>query len=175
MARALKVWRTPIGFHDAYVAAPTQKAALAAWGSAHDLFARGQVELVTDAALTEAPLAAPGVVVKRLRGTAAEQVAALPATAKRAVAKSRTARPPTKATPRPPRPSRRALEQAEAAKAAAERRHDAEAGALAKEAAALEKRRRALEAAHETEAASLRKAIANARETYQAALADWEG
>ena len=29
----LKVYRTPIGFHDAYVAAPSQKAALDAWGS----------------------------------------------------------------------------------------------------------------------------------------------
>lgn len=28
----LKVYRTPIGFHDAYVAAPSQKAALKAWG-----------------------------------------------------------------------------------------------------------------------------------------------
>lgn len=30
--RKLKVYRTPIGFHDAYVAAPSQKAALEAWG-----------------------------------------------------------------------------------------------------------------------------------------------
>jgi len=30
MPRALKVFRTAIGFHDAYVAAPTMKAALAA-------------------------------------------------------------------------------------------------------------------------------------------------
>jgi hypothetical protein len=46
MARAskLKVYRTAAGFHDAYVAAPSQKAALAAWGSDHDLFARGGAE-----------------------------------------------------------------------------------------------------------------------------------
>jgi hypothetical protein len=30
-AAKLKVFRTPIGFHDAYVAAPSQKAALEAW------------------------------------------------------------------------------------------------------------------------------------------------
>ena len=80
MARSskLKVYRTPIGFHDAYVAAPSQKAALEAWGSDHDLFARGAAELVTDAALTAAPLASPGTVVKRSRGTTAEQIAALP-------------------------------------------------------------------------------------------------
>lgn len=31
MARKLKVFCTPIGFHDAYVAAPSQKAALEVW------------------------------------------------------------------------------------------------------------------------------------------------
>jgi hypothetical protein len=40
MARSarLKVFRTPIGFHDAYIAAPSQKAALEAWGSDKDIF-----------------------------------------------------------------------------------------------------------------------------------------
>lgn len=44
MARGsrLKVYRTPIGFHDTYVAAPSQKAALAAWGSGHDLFSTAE-------------------------------------------------------------------------------------------------------------------------------------
>lgn len=52
MARALKVYRTPIGFHDAYVAAPSQKAALAAWGTKKNLFARGDAGIVTDAKLS---------------------------------------------------------------------------------------------------------------------------
>lgn len=51
----LKVFRTPAGFHDAYVAAPSQKAALKAWGSEADLFARGIAEKVTDPKLMEAP------------------------------------------------------------------------------------------------------------------------
>lgn len=83
MARKLKVYRTPIGFHDAYVAAPNQKAALKAWGSDADLFARGVAELVTDAALTADPLAHPGEVIRVRRGSAAENVAALPKAAKR--------------------------------------------------------------------------------------------
>src|SRR5688572_7597704 len=80
MARAakLKVFRTPIGFHDAYVAAPSQKAAIEAWGSDRDLFARGEAELVSDPKLAAEPLANPGKVIKRLRGTAKEQIAALP-------------------------------------------------------------------------------------------------
>jgi hypothetical protein len=73
----LKVYRTPIGFHDAYVAAPSQKAALEAWGSDADLFARGSAEVVTEAKLRKAPLERPGQVVKVLRGTKAEQLAAL--------------------------------------------------------------------------------------------------
>ena len=81
--RKLKVFRTPIGFHDAYVAAPSQKAALEAWGSDHNLFARGEAELVEDASLTAEPLAHPGQVIKRLRGTAEEQFAALPPAKKR--------------------------------------------------------------------------------------------
>lgn len=73
----LKVFRTPIGFHDAYVAAPSQKAALEAWGIDVNLFARGSAEEVADPELIEEPLSAPGVVFKRLRGTEEEQIAAL--------------------------------------------------------------------------------------------------
>lgn len=73
----LKVFRTPIGFHDAYVAAPSQKAALEAWGSDSDLFARVSAEQVTDPALTKAPLEAPGEVVTVPRGTKKEHLAAL--------------------------------------------------------------------------------------------------
>lgn len=74
----LKVYRTPIGFHDAYVAAPSQKAALEAWGSDANLFARGVAELVDDDALTKEPLAKPGMVIKRARGSESEHIAALP-------------------------------------------------------------------------------------------------
>ena len=110
-APKLKVFRTPIGFHDAYVAAPSQKAAIAAWGSGADVFARGEAELVTDPALTAAPLASPGTVVKRLRATAAEQIAALPPDdaaaprhAKPAAPKG-TNKPAVKPKPRPSRSS----------------------------------------------------------------------
>ena len=58
------------------VAAPSQKAALQAWGSDADLFARGIADVVTDEALTAEPLASPGKVIRKLRGTADEQLAA---------------------------------------------------------------------------------------------------
>ena len=73
----LKVFRTPIGFHDAYVAAPSQKAALEAWGADGNLFAQGIAEQVDDPKLMEEPLARPGEVIKRVRGSLDEHVAAL--------------------------------------------------------------------------------------------------
>ena len=73
----LKVYRTPIGFHDAYVAATSQKAALKAWGADADLFARGAAEVVTDPGLIDAPLAHPGEVIRVLRGTEAQHIKAL--------------------------------------------------------------------------------------------------
>ena len=51
MPRRLKVFRTNAGFYDAYIAAPSRLAALAAWGAKGDLFAREAAEEVTDASL----------------------------------------------------------------------------------------------------------------------------
>ena len=73
----LKVFSTPIGFEDAFVAAPSQKAALAAWGASTDLFARELAREVTDPGLMKDPLAKPGQVIKVPRGTRAQQLAAL--------------------------------------------------------------------------------------------------
>ncbi len=155
----LKVYRTPIGFHDAYVAAPSQKAALAAWGAA---------ELVTDPALTAEPLAHPGVVVKRLRGTAAEQFAALPPD------RVREPRPKPKRVALLP-PSRAALDAAAAALAEAEARAAAEDADLREREAALARDRLALTKRHTTEAARLAEAHDEAKATYDAALSRWSG
>ena len=76
-AGRLKVFRTPIGFHDAYVAAGSQRAALEAWGSSTNLFTQGAAKLVTDPELTKAPLERPGEVVRVLRGSEGKHVRAL--------------------------------------------------------------------------------------------------
>lgn len=166
MARKLKVFRTAAGFHDAYVAAPSRKAALAAWGADVDLFARGVAEEVTDPALMEAPLAAPGEVVKRSRGTAEEQLAAAPAPRKKTMAAKRK---PAAA----PRPSREALETAEAALERARAAIEDERRALAARLAALEREQRALEQRWRTERAALEDAREAARTDYDAAVARW--
>ncbi|WP_076068586.1 hypothetical protein [Sphingomonas montana] len=171
----LKVYRTAIGFDDAYVAAPSKKAALAAWGSTRDLFARGMAELVDDPALCAAPLADPGTVVRRSRGTRDEQIAALPKTkASRArpadaeddaaprVAKRKAAKPP---------PDRGALDKAEAAFAATESAHAVAAEALQTKIRTLEAQYRALRKRQATELAALEEVRAAADAAYREAVA----
>lgn len=199
MARAakLKVYRTAIGFHDAYVAAPSQKAALQAWGSDHDLFGRGIAEQVTDPALMAEPLEKPGHVVKRLRGTADEQIAALPKDPPRRppapgpLPDQRTADPASKAIrtargtgsaarakaapppPKPPRPSRAQLDEAERAVDAARTKFEAEHAALRARERALADERRDLVRREEAEVARAEQARDHAEAAYQQALAAW--
>lgn len=171
MPKSLKVYRTAIGFHDAYVAAPSKAAALRAWGSERDLFALGAAEVVDEAELTAAPLAAPGQVIKRLRGSAAEQIAALGGD----TVPAKPGKPaPVKAKLKP-RPRRDRLDTAEAALAAAEaRQQDARAGLDAKERAFREERRK-LEAKQRAELDRLRATQERAADAYEAALNDWRG
>lgn len=172
MARPLKVFRTAIGFHDAYVAVPTQKAALEAFGSDRNLFASGRAELVEDPKLTKAPLAQPGTVIKVLRGSAAEQFAALgPSRAKRVKAKTAA---PARAKPTP-RPSRQSLDRAEAKLARAEQTHAAKLEKVADREADLRRERRGLEQARDKDLAALQREIDSARAAYDEAMAAWRG
>lgn len=170
MPRALKVYRTAIGFHDAYVAAPSKKAALAAWGAKKDLFAIGSAEVVTDPALTAAPLAAPGTVVTRSRGDLSQQLAAAgPARTRSAAARKP---PPRARKPKPP-PSRDRLDEAESALAAFENETEAELAALRRREEALAEERRKLERKHGIEAAKLERQLAQERRRYEQAMDRW--
>lgn len=172
--KKLKVYRTAAGFHDAYVAAPSQKAALEAWGSDHNLFARGIAEIVTDEKLTAEPLASPGKVIKRLRGTADEQMAALPERKPAARAKVETpAAKPKSNAKAAPRPSRRTLEAAEQALADAGARQQEETAALAEGIAKLERERRVLDKKHNAERAKLEAARDKAKTAYERAVEKW--
>jgi hypothetical protein len=163
----LKVFRTPIGFHDAYVAAPSQKAALAAWGSDADLFARGMAELVTEPDLTAEPLARPGEVIRRLRGSAEEQLAAL-----RPDSSKRKPKAPTATAPAP-RPDRAAVEAAERALADTQARQQEEERVLAAEEAELAERRRRLRLSHAAERERLEAERDGAEIAYADALRQW--
>lgn len=171
MARALKVYRTAIGFHDAYVATPTKKAALEAWGADRNLFASGRAEEVSDPKLVKAPLADPGKVIKVLRGSAAEQFAALE--------KSSSKRARAKPSPEPakptPRPSRAALDRADKALAKAEEQHDRALDALARREAELREERRALQRKRDEELDMLRDKRDRAADAYDEAMRAWRG
>jgi hypothetical protein len=185
MARkqTLKVFRTAIGFHDAYVAAPSQKAALEAWGSDADLFARGMAERVTDEELTREPLAHPGQVIKRSRGSAAQQLAALSpdppeATPKSAGGQPRAAkRKTTKTSPRlappQPRPSRKALDEAERRLDALAGRRKDQLDKLRQREQALAQERRELERAHEHAVEAAERKVESERAAHAEAVGEW--
>jgi len=71
MARALKTFQAHLGFYDTVVAAPSQAAALKAWGSRRDLFREGFAKASDDPAAIEAASAKPGVVLRRAAGSKA--------------------------------------------------------------------------------------------------------
>lgn len=177
MAAKLKVFRTAVGFRDAYVAAPSKAAALRAWGTDKDLFARGGAELVTDEALQEEPLSKPGEVVYRTRGSLEEQIAALGKLPDRKstpkVDQAPAAAPKPRAKPKP-RPSRAKLEAAEQASAELENEREEADAALRERERALAAEREVMEARFAQRAERLKDAERKEREAYQAALQKWE-
>ena len=142
----LKVFRTSSGFHDSYVAAPSRAAALRAWGANTDLFAMGAAEQVTDAGLMAEPLAKPGEIVKRSRGSAGEHLSAAgkPKAKKTSdkAARIRKAKPP---------PSRTKLDKADRQLTEAELRYDRAREELDEEAKQLNEKRSKLRRKHEAE------------------------
>ena len=173
----LKVFRTAVGFHDAYVAAPSRKAALAAWGTNKDLFARGVAEEVSDPALMEEPLSAPGTVFRQLRSMPVDEPTAKPGKSRAQKAPSGEAAknsmqpvPP----PPPPRPSDEEVEEAQQALEAAREHHEAEQRDLAARERELANERRAMEARQSKELRRLQDQLEAARHDYEVRLQAWQ-
>jgi hypothetical protein len=186
MPRPLKVFRTAVGFRDAYVAAPSRAAALRAWGTEKDLFARGGAEEVTDPALTGEALAKPGEVVYRTRGGLQEQVAALGPMPARKPKRSSTlsdkpapseketaSAPARKLASKPPRPSRLGLEAAEAALADLEREQEQAEAEFKQRERALADERAAMQARFARQRKTLENKQKQERHTYDEALRKW--
>lgn len=185
MARSqkFKVYCTPVGFHDAYVAATSQKAALKAWGSHADLFARGIASLVIDPALTMEPLAKPGQVILKSRGSTAEQIAALPKAKPKAkmhasefsgaFAKTTQAKKPTPARTKRPKPSRKLFDQAQEMLDSTEVDFREKEQVLADRIAELQSELRQLKALRNQRVANLEKRRDQAEEKYRKALSRW--
>ncbi len=124
MAPRLKVFATRIGFHDLVVAAPSQKAALAAWDVRENLFAQGAADITQDLKAEAAALASPGMVLSRAIGDSgdfhrdAKTPDTAPAVTKKAGrAKAVAPTKPQQDKPKPakPKPDRAALSAAERA------------------------------------------------------------
>jgi len=172
----LKVFVTPIGFHDAYVAAPSQKAALEAWGADSNIFAQGIAEQVTDPKLMEEPLASPGKVIKRVRGSADEHFAELDRAAPRKKAAKESGKVVQLKPKKPkPKPSRDELEAAEEALEKAGKKQRKKLREIDQELQALERKRRELQRKIEAERDKLAEKAEQARAKYEQAMREWRG
>ena len=146
MPARLKVFRAQMGFFDAVVAAPSQKAALEAWGTRQDLFHEGMAAVTDDPQAVEAALAAPGQVLQRPVGSTGPFEH--PATAK---ALPQVPKAPPKpasrreAEPKPP-PDRSALTAAEQAIAEFEAEQTATLRDISRDRAELEQKLKVLDA-----------------------------
>jgi hypothetical protein len=165
MAKTLKVFRAHLGFYDTIVAAPSQKAALEAWGMHINAFADGAAGVTTEKDAVEAALARPGVVLKRPFGSKArfkEDPDRIPAplikaeaNAHSAVAKRREEQRNAKDEERARETARREAQIAKRERERSEKKEKAER--LAREAAereiaaAKDARRKALDALDERE------------------------
>src|SRR5262249_47351440 len=131
------------GFYESVIAAPSQQAALRAWGTSQNLFAQGLAHVVTDEETLKAALAHPGTPLQRAIGTK-DPFALKPGTPKITGldARSKERQPKKKsapAQPTPPPPDRSKLTAAE--KALAQLRED-----RAREERELRAKRAAIEA-----------------------------
>lgn len=154
----LKVFCATSGFHDSIVAAPSKPAALKAWGAKTDLFSMGAARLVTDPKIAKKALDRPGEVIRLKRSGSGEEVAA----------------PRKMAKPKKP-PSRATLKAAENKLAALETEQTRELHAIERELKALEKKRDQLVTRHKKARTAAERKIEQARDDYEAALADWGG
>jgi hypothetical protein len=69
--RRLKVFRAQLGFYDSVVAAPSQAAALRAWGVRQNLFTEGQAIVTNDPQAVEAARGHPETPLRRVAGSKA--------------------------------------------------------------------------------------------------------
>ena len=179
MARQLKVFSTAAGFVNAVVAAPSQKAALEAWGVRDNLFASGAATVVNDPDLIAQALATPGEIVRVPISTDAGFLAAAkppPANATRDPATAASARGAKASTPKtrspapPPPPDRSALTRAEKA---ADQAHEHQRATLAEldvEREAYDRRRAEVERDLASALAKAEHARDVERETFEAAV-----
>ena len=172
--RKLKVFQAQVGFYDTVVAAPSQAAALRAWGIHQNLFKDSQAHIASDAQAVDAALAHPEIPLRRALGSTdpfALEPASLPTIPD--VAKGRSAAVPLgKAEPRPEPPKkqpadRSALDAAEAALRNVDGERKLEEAALRQRQAELDKAREASQIAYVRARKAATGAVVEARQAYR--------
>jgi hypothetical protein len=159
----LKVYRAELGFFETVVAAPSQAAALRAWGVHQDLFAEGRAAVTADAAATKAALADPGAPLRRPVG--ADVAFSHDSTDVPSVPKAARGRRRRRAA----KPDRTALDKAEARLAQLRAARADEVRGLEAQQAALDDERKAAQAAFERAERDAKAALESARRAYRKA------
>jgi hypothetical protein len=188
-ARKLKVFQAHFGFYDTIVAAPSQAAALQAWGVHRNVFADGHARLTTDEAAVAAATAHPEIVLKRPVGSdgpfeveptllpelpdvplkKATRNAAKPAAKKATRSGGKPAAKKAPLPPPPPSPDRSFLSKAEAALHAVDERRRAEETAFGERQAALDAEKVAAQASYVEARRAATAQVAKALEAYRKA------
>ena len=170
--RKLKVFQAQFGFYDTVVAAPSQAAALRAWGVNQNLFASGEAKVTTDEAAIAAATAHPETPLRRAVGSSdpfALEPTSLPDVPD--APKRPTAKPAAKAKPTPARPlaDRSKLDAAETALGALDERRKREEADFRREAEDLETRRAAAQSAYVEARKAATSTVVDARTAYRKA------
>jgi hypothetical protein len=173
-ARKLKVFQAHFGFYDTVVAAPSQAAALRAWGVHQNVFADGQAKLTTDEAAVAAATAHPEIVLKRPIGSSGPfeveptSLPELPDVPSKKATRS-VGKPAANKAPPPPPPDRSFLRKAEAALRAVDEQHRAEEAAFAERQVALDAEKLAAQGRYIEARQAATAQVAKALEAYRKA------
>ena len=170
--RKLTVFQAQFGFHDSVVAAPSQAAALRAWGIHQNLFADGQARLTDDPQAVEAARAHPGTPLRRAVGSnhpfelAPSALPDVPDAPKR---KTATAGPSVKARPEKPAADRSELDAVETALHALDERRKREEARLRDQQDELDREKAARQTAYVESRKAATAAVVAARQAYRKA------
>ena len=170
--RKLKVFQAQFGFHDSVVAAPSQSAALRAWGIRQNLFAEGRAAITEDPQAVASARAHPETPLRRALGSRdpfelePTALPTLPDRPKSTASKALPAPQPV-ATRRPP--DRSALEAAEAALQSLDARRKREEVRLREKQADLDRETDARRATYIASRMDATAAVVKARQTYRKA------
>jgi hypothetical protein len=175
--RKLKVFQAQFGFYDTVVAAPSQAAALRAWGVNQNLFASGEATITTDEATVAAATAHPETPLRRAVGSNdpfALEPTSLPAVpdAPTKTAKVKPAVTVKAAEPANPPADRSNLDAAEKALGALDEDRKREEAELRSQAEDLEERRMAAQSAYVEARKAATTKVVDARTAYRKADGD---